>query len=135
MLARSGNELGHEPVVHVLLDVAVCRMQPRKVARPSSPAFTVPSGFKHATCAAAPPTFVVSFSIYPSLTLRQECALQRAPARRASKNRKWLTYLTFFFLSGRFQGHRSYTGLTSHRWVSLFCAVRVTTEKSFPCDS
>lgn len=43
---------------------------------------------------------VVSFPIYLFLTLRQERELRRDPARRASKVRKWLTYLTLFVAAG-----------------------------------
>lgn len=43
---------------------------------------------------------VVSFPIYLFLTLRQERELRRDPAGRASKVRKWLTYLTLFVAAG-----------------------------------
>lgn len=43
---------------------------------------------------------VVSFPLYLFLTVRQERELGRDPAKRASKVRKWLTYLTLFVAAG-----------------------------------
>lgn len=43
---------------------------------------------------------VVSFPLYLLLVLRQERELRRDPAKRASKVRKWLTYLTLFVAAG-----------------------------------
>lgn len=43
---------------------------------------------------------VVSFPIFLVLTVRQERELRRDPAKRASKVRKWLTYLTLFVAAG-----------------------------------
>lgn len=43
---------------------------------------------------------VVSFPLYLFLTVRQERELRRDPAKRASKVRKWLTYLTLFVAAG-----------------------------------
>lgn len=43
---------------------------------------------------------VVSFPIYLYLTVRTARELRRDPAKRASKVRKWLTYLTLFVAAG-----------------------------------
>lgn len=43
---------------------------------------------------------IVSFPLYLFLTVRQERELRRDPAQRASKVRKWLTYLTLFVAAG-----------------------------------
>ena len=43
---------------------------------------------------------VVAFPLYLWLTVRQERELLRDPAKRASKVRKWLTYLTLFVAAG-----------------------------------
>jgi len=43
---------------------------------------------------------LVSFPIYLWLTLRQHRELERDPAKRSSKVRKWLTYLTLFIAAG-----------------------------------
>jgi hypothetical protein len=43
---------------------------------------------------------VVAFPIYLVLAVRQERELTRDPALRASKVRKWLTYLTLFVAAG-----------------------------------
>lgn len=43
---------------------------------------------------------VVSFPLYLGLTVRQERELRADPAKRASKVRKWLTYLTLFVAAG-----------------------------------
>ena len=43
---------------------------------------------------------VVSFPLYLYLTLRQGRELRRDPGKRASKVRKWLTYMTLFFAAG-----------------------------------
>jgi hypothetical protein len=43
---------------------------------------------------------VVAFPLYLFLTVRQGRELRRDPARRASKVRKWLTYLTLFVAAG-----------------------------------
>lgn len=43
---------------------------------------------------------LVAFPLYLALTVRQERELAREPVRRASKVRKWLTYLTLFVAAG-----------------------------------
>lgn len=43
---------------------------------------------------------VVSFPIYLYLTMRQARELREDPAKRASKVRRWLTYLTLFVAAG-----------------------------------
>ena len=43
---------------------------------------------------------VVSFPVYMLLTLRQQRELARDPAKRGSKVRKWLTYLTLLVAAG-----------------------------------
>jgi hypothetical protein len=43
---------------------------------------------------------VVSFPLYLLLAVRQEREVARDPAKRASKVRKWLTYLTLFVAAG-----------------------------------
>lgn len=43
---------------------------------------------------------IVAFPVYLFLTLRREAELRRDPVKRASKVRKWLTYLTLFVAAG-----------------------------------
>lgn len=47
---------------------------------------------------------VVSFPLFVFLSVRQERELARDPAKRASKVRKWLTYLTLFVAAGCLAG-------------------------------
>jgi hypothetical protein len=43
---------------------------------------------------------IVAFPVYALLTVRQERELRRDPIKRASRIRKWLTYLTLFVAAG-----------------------------------
>jgi hypothetical protein len=54
------------------------------------------SGFSASSLRWSVAFVIVAFPLYLFLTLRQGRELRRDPARRASKVRKWLTYLTLF---------------------------------------